>query len=123
MGCDNCVHVGSTVGVPLNKYESNLNIIIEQLKKTNAKLIWASTTLVPEGEAGRFVGDDAKYNTVAFKLMKKHDIAINDLYTVTKAFDKSLFELPGDVHFKKDAYRQLAEQVTAKIKKQLESLK
>ena len=55
----------------LAEYEQNLEGILQVLKATGAKLIWASTTVVPEGEAGRVIGDDVKYNAVASKLMKK----------------------------------------------------
>ena len=36
-----------------DQYRENLQKIVAILKRTDAKLIWASTTPVPEGEAGR----------------------------------------------------------------------
>jgi hypothetical protein len=52
--------VKGTLSVPLDEYEKNLETLVQQLEATGARLIWASTTVVPENEAGRFVGDDVK---------------------------------------------------------------
>lgn len=105
--------------VPLEQYEKNLEKIVRELKKTGARLIWASTTVIPEGEAGRFVGDDKKYNDVAAKIMKKHEIPINDLHALTKDFPGKLFRQPGDVHFTSDGYEKIAKKVVSSIEKQL----
>jgi hypothetical protein len=35
---------------------------------------------VPEGELGRFVGDDEKYNEVAARVIKRHNIPTDDLF-------------------------------------------
>ena len=45
--------------VPIDEYEKNLRKLVSRLKKTKAKLIWRSTTPVPEGCKGRVVGDSA----------------------------------------------------------------
>ena len=50
--------VKGKVTTSLEDYERNLDKLVIRLKKTGAKLIWASTTVVPEGDPGRFVGDD-----------------------------------------------------------------
>jgi arylsulfatase A-like enzyme len=96
-------------------YRRNLETLVNKLNATGAKLIWASTTLVPEGEVGRFVGDDAKYNAIAAEIMKKHGIAINDLHATTKTFAPSLFVKPGNVHFTPAGSKLLAEQVAGAI--------
>lgn len=70
-----------------------------QLKATGATLIWASTTLVPEGEVGRVAGDDKIYNEAATRVMQKHGVAINDLHALSASLDPNLFIRPGDVHF------------------------
>ncbi len=57
--------------VPPAEYEKNLRTLVERLEKTGAKLIWGSTTPVPDGAAGRVVGDSAKYNEIAAKIMKE----------------------------------------------------
>ncbi|MBT8038149.1 MAG: SGNH/GDSL hydrolase family protein [Verrucomicrobiae bacterium] len=97
------------------QYEKNLDQLVTRLKKTNAKLIWAHTTVVPENEAGRKVGDDKRYNEVAAKVMKKHRVTINDLNALTREFPASLFIMPGDVHYTKDGYKKIAKQVSESL--------
>jgi len=48
--------------VPIEQYAKNLEELVKRLKKTGAKLIWASTTPVPEGATGRVKGDEVRYN-------------------------------------------------------------
>lgn len=104
-----------TITTPLEQYEKNLEKLVLRLKKTGATLIWAHTSVVPENEVGRNVGDDAKYNEAATRVMKKHGIAINDIHTLTKEFPPTLFVGPGDVHYKKDGYEKIAKQVAEKL--------
>ena len=107
--------VNGTITTPLPQYEKNLDELVARLKKTNAKLIWAPTTYVPEDEAGRIVGDDMKYNAAAAKIMKKHGVSINDLHTLTSKFPADLFSAPGNVHYTQDGYQKIAQQVTEHI--------
>ncbi len=100
---------------PIDRYESNLEYLVTRLKQTEASLIWASTTVVPEGEPARRVGDDIRYNAVAARVMAKHEIPINDLHALTTGFDQSHFRKPGDVHYKATGSAKLAEQVTKHI--------
>ena len=108
-----------TLSTPLPEYEKNLEKLVIRLKKTGATLIWASTTVVPEGEVGRFVGDDVKYNTAAARVMKKHNVAINDLHKLSASFPPEMFTKPGDVHYKPEGSAKLAEQVVKVISKHL----
>lgn len=107
--------VNGAIAVPLDDYEQNLEKIVAMLKATEAKLIWASTTLVPEGEAGRIVGDEVKYNLVAEKIMQKHGIEVNDLRELSGTFPESYFRGPGDVHFTPEGSEKLAVQVATFI--------
>jgi acyl-CoA thioesterase-1 len=93
----------------LPQYEANLRLIVERLKKTHAKLIWASTTPVPEGSLGRVKDDELKYNEVALRVMKELDVPVDDLHAVA---DK---QLPKNVHFTKEGYQLLAQSVVASI--------
>jgi lysophospholipase L1-like esterase len=68
------------------QYERNLDQMVQRLRATGTTLIWAQTTAVPEVEAGRFIGDDRKYNEAAATVMKKYDIMIDDLHTLTQEF-------------------------------------
>jgi len=112
--------VKGTQAVPPEKYEKNLETIVLRLKKTGAKIIFANTTLVPEGEAGRKVGDDIRYNEVAAKVMARHGIPVNDLHALTTTVPAELFVKPGDVHFKPVGSQKLAEQVSAVIVEQIQ---
>ncbi|MGZ0654893.1 alpha/beta hydrolase fold domain-containing protein [Coraliomargarita sp. W4R53] len=111
--------VNGRIAVPIERYEKNLEQLVIQLKKSGASLIWASTTRVPEDEAGRFVGDELKYNAVAEKIMRKYGVLINDLYALSDSFLPTLSALPGDVHFSKEGSQLLAKQVAAAVKKTL----
>ena len=107
--------VNGTLTTTLEQYEENLEHLVARLKQTGAVLIWAHTTVVPEGEAGRIVGDDKRYNDVAERVMKRHGVAINDLNSMTSGFAPDLFVGPGDVHFTAEGYALLAEQVAEHI--------
>jgi hypothetical protein len=111
------------VSVTPEDYEKNLDQLVTKLKATGATLIWASTTYVPEGETGRHVGDDVKYNEVAARVMKKYGVSINDLHALSASFDPQMFVKPGDVHFTASGSQKLADQVVAKISEVLEKKK
>lgn len=113
--------VNGRILVPIDQYERNLETLVERLRQTGAKLIWASTTLVPEGEDGRFVGDDLKYNAVAERVMKKHGISINDLHGLSAKFPPELFTAPGNVHYTPEGYKKLAAQVVEEIRRVIKS--
>ena len=108
-----------TLTTPLDQYEKNLDRLAGRLKKTKAKLIWAHTTTVPEGEAGRKVGDDDRYNEAAVRVMKKHGIRINDLNSLTDGFPPELFVKPGDVHYKAEGSKKIGQAVAKEISEAL----
>jgi len=100
-------------------YAKNLEAIVERLEKTGATLIFATTTPVPEGEAGRKVGDDTIYNDAARVVMKKHGIEICDLHAVMADKMDRYGKKPGDVHFTDEGSEVLAEAVARKIREAL----
>lgn len=107
--------------VPQDDYEANLTKIVERLKKTNAKLIWRTTTPVPKGAHGRKVGMSAEYNTIAARVIEKtigENAMIDDQYTF--ALDRmSEIQRPADVHFTAEGSEELAEQTVKAILSQL----
>jgi hypothetical protein len=105
--------------VPAEQYGRNLAELVARLRKTGAKLVWASTTAVPEGEVGRFVGDDVRYNQTAAKVMAQDGIPTDDLYAVSKDFPTDLFIGPGNVHFTLEGYERLAESVVRSVREAL----
>ncbi len=80
------------------EYEKNLRELVARLKKTDAKLIWCSTTPVPEGAAGRVADDSIKYNAIATKVMQAENVAINDLHAFASERLKDI-QQPANVHF------------------------
>ncbi len=101
---------------PLAQYETNLRKLVQRLKQTGAKLIWCSTTPVPEGKLNppRSDQDVQAYNAVAAKIMQEEGIAIDDLYAF--ALPKlTEIQRPVNVHFTPEGSQQLAEQVAKNI--------
>ena len=107
--------VNGTVTFTPEEYGENLEKLVMRLKNTHAKLIFATISYVPKGEAGRFFGDDKRYNKVAVRIMKKHNIKINKLNGVSCRIHKNHKKAEGDVHFTSEGYELLAKQVTKKI--------
>ena len=108
--------VNGTLTLTLEEYEKNLDQLVARMAKTGAKLIWASTTVVPDGEAGRKVGDDLKYNGVASRVMEEYGVPTNDLNKLSRTFLPELFTAPGNVHFKAEGSQRLAAQVADSIR-------
>jgi len=111
--------VGGKISTSPEDYEKQIDQLVTRLEATCAKLIWANTTVVPEGEVGRFVGDDEKYNAIAARVMQKHSIPTDDLFTLTKGFAGKYSTKAGDVHYTATGYEKLADQVAATIEKSL----
>ena len=111
--------VNGTQTHSIEQYVANLESIVGELQKTGAALIFATTTPVPEGEAGRKTGDDLRFNEAAVEVMKMHGIAINDLHAVMAGKMKEFAKAPGDVHFTDEGSALLADQVAAAIEKRL----
>jgi len=107
--------VNGTITHTPEQYESNLRKLVERLKQSNATLIWASTTPVPEGDLGRKLGDDLRYNAVAAGIMKEHTIRINDLHAHILPKMSEFQTQPGNVHFKPEGSLFLGEKVVEEI--------
>ena len=106
----------------LDQYETKLRMIVKNLKTTGARLIWATTTPVPDGEAGRIKGDELKYNAIAAKIMGENNIPINDLHAhMTRRLKE--FQKKGNVHFDAAGSKHLAEKVADDVLKALSTKK
>jgi hypothetical protein len=110
---------GSHQQVPPAEYEANLRKLVKRMKETGAVLIWRNTTPVPEGAAGRVVGDSAKYNAIAAKVMEENGISTNDLFTVSEGFAEGM-QLPANVHYSAEGSDALADAVVLSIVEGLE---
>src|SRR5581483_5167349 len=86
--------------VPIEVYERNLETLVARLRKTGAKLIWATTTPVPEGKQNplRESADVERYNAAARRIMQANAITIDDLYSAVPQKIPEV-QLPANVHF------------------------
>ncbi len=102
--------------VPLEDYEKNLRELVKKLKASGAKLVWASTTPVPEAKTNppRNAEDVARYNDVAKKIMDETGVAIDDLYAFALPKLKEI-QLPANVHYSAKGYEALAGEVAKSI--------
>jgi acyl-CoA thioesterase-1 len=86
----------------IKEYKTNLDEICKYLRVNypKAKLIFATTTAVPENAKGRFAGDSIKFNKAALEVLENYpNIAINDLYTFTKPNREQWKQATGNVHY------------------------
>lgn len=88
-------------------YRENLQELVNILKRSNAQLVFVTTTYVPENEKGRFSEDAVKYNAIAKDVMKKNGIAVNDIFKRSKEVHKKYGEALDDVHYTKKGYQEL----------------
>ena len=102
----------------LEKYAENLRQIIRRLRPTGARLIFATTTPIPEVTTGRWFDSIPARNAVAVQVMQSNGVAICDLYSAIFPQRKE-FERPGDVHFTQAGSIVLAQSVADCIQAQL----
>ncbi len=112
---------GNIREVDIDDYEENLRTLVEKLKKTGARLVWATTTPVPSGglTTPRDSADVVRYNDVAKMVMNEKDVVISDLYGRVEPYVRFL-QLAGSVHFSDYGYAVLALQAAQDIESQLQ---
>lgn len=131
-GLHDLKHVNSSTGegstdpndplqADLKQYKKNLEQIVDYLKSTGAKLIFATTTPYPDKMNGplRDPGMSEKYNKIARKIMLRNHIPVNDLYLFAEPRLKEI-QIPSNVHFTEEGYRQLGIKVAERIRELLE---
>ena len=97
-------------------YVNRLEAIVGRLEKTGAKLVWASTTPIPDNPAQKQTARSiVEKNALAAEVMRKHGIPTDDLFA---ALTPRLAELqnPHDVHFTGAGYEFLGARVAAAIR-------
>ena len=103
-------------GTPAADYVQRLEAIVARLEKTGAKLVWASTTPIPDNPAQKQTARSiVEKNALATEVMRKHGIPTDDLFA---ALTPRLAELqnPNDVHFTGAGYEFLGARVAAAIR-------
>ncbi|MFY0714914.1 SGNH/GDSL hydrolase family protein [Seonamhaeicola sp. NFXS20] len=109
--------VNGTITFGAEDYEKNLETLVKLIKKhSDAELIFATTTYVPENEAGRFSEDAIKYNAIAKKIMKANGVKINDIFEVSKKIHGDYGKGNDDVHYTEKGYELLGEYISEFIK-------
>ena len=98
-------------------YERQLREITKKLQATGARLVFATTTPVPEGgvRPHRDVQDPERYNAIAREIMQAHGAEVVDLYAFALARQAQI-QPRVDVHFTKQGSRLLGEHVAAKVR-------
>ena len=100
---------------PIADYAKRLEEITKRLKATGAKIIWATTTPIPDDAAKQqMAASIVERNKVALGIMQANGVIIDDLY------EKILPELvkyqrPKDVHFTEEGYDFFGKNVGACI--------
>ncbi|MDX2179578.1 MAG: SGNH/GDSL hydrolase family protein [Bryobacteraceae bacterium] len=106
--------------VPLDRYQANLRHIVARLKRTPAKLIFATTTPAPLGKLSppRNPPDVLDYNVAARAIMAEEGVALNDLFSLALP-QLTEIQQKENVHFTAAGYQKLGEQVAAAIRRHL----
>lgn len=107
----------------LEDYEKNLEAIVQEIKRTSdARLIFVTTSYVPEDEAGRYKKDAQKYNKVAKRIMKKYNVTVNDIYKESKSIHTKFGKGTDDVHYFEQGYEQLSKKIVEFLEVQINGL-
>jgi lysophospholipase L1-like esterase len=100
---------------PLVDYTKRLEELLERLEKTGAKIVWASTTPIPDDPAKKqSAASVVERNAAAAMLVKKRGHSIDDLFSeISPKLDT--LQNPNDVHFNAAGYDFLGTQVAVSI--------
>jgi Ca2+-binding RTX toxin-like protein len=100
---------------PLANYATRLEQLVERLKQTDAKLVWASSTPIPDVTHKYSAESIVQRNAVAADLMQEHEIDVSDLFTaITPRLAE--MQIPNDVHFFGPGNEFLGSQVATFLK-------
>jgi hypothetical protein len=110
-------------------YAQRLETLVVRMKKTEAKLIWATTTPVPPKPESTMLKRwkkevvidqdlERQYQEAALQVMKKHGVQVDDLYALLKP-RRSEFQADDNVHFSAGGSALMAKQVADCILKAL----
>jgi lysophospholipase L1-like esterase len=104
----------------VDEYQANLDSLVTIMKKiSGAKLIFITTTYIPENEAGRFSEDVMIFNRAAKKVMEKHSVTINDIYENSIRIHKAYGIGNDDVHYTDKGNEELAKLIADFLEKEI----
>lgn len=104
-------------------YTEQLRRIVAVLDRTDATLIFATTTPVPSDKVRpkRDPQDVIRYNRIARDVVTDYDVQINDLYEFAmKRLER--IQRPDNVHFTQEGSEELARQVARHIRRALKGV-
>lgn len=81
------IDAGGVVSTDAKQYETNLDELVRRLRAAvpDAKLVWASTTPIRHSSSKVFrIGSEIEYNAIAERVMKRHRVPTNDMYSYVK---------------------------------------
>jgi len=100
---------------PLTEYGARLEQLVQRMAKTGAKLVWASTTPIPDDAPKQQTAASViERNQLAAKIMEKYGVKTDDLF---EAITPQLATLqnPNDVHFNAAGYDFLGQTVATAV--------
>jgi lysophospholipase L1-like esterase len=110
--------------VPMDEYESNVRTILGHLRdRTDARLIWATTTPVHEKLhaeqklSRRRESDVTSYNAIATRVAHELDVEVDDLCTAVLGYGPDALWSSDGVHFSDAGSRFLGTQVARAIRR------
>jgi acyl-CoA thioesterase-1 len=105
---------GGHQNVPPDQYAKNLRELVARLKKTGAKLIFATTTPVPADLHSYVKAAELPYNVVAKRIMNEEGVTLNDLWAFASPQLDQIQE-HGNPHFTSKGSALLAQQIAQVI--------
>jgi acyl-CoA thioesterase-1 len=106
---------GAHIQFTVEEYARQMELWVKELKRTGAKLVFATTTPVPEGAGGSIPYIDVTpYNDAAKAIMATNGIAVNDLYAFAYPRLTEL-QIANNVHFTAYGSSELARQTHSVI--------
>lgn len=110
------IHDKST---PVGDYTNRLEQLVARMEKTGAKIIWASTTPIPDDPAKKQSSASiVERNEAAAGVMRRHGVVVDDLFAfITPHLARA--QNPNDVHFNAEGYDLLGGRVAEEILKVL----
>lgn len=100
---------------PIDDYKQRLQQLVDRMSKTGAKLVWATTTPIPDDSSkNQRASSIVEKNAAAEEVMRAAGVASDDLFgAVTPHLVE--FQNPNDVHFNANGYEFLGRQVALSL--------
>ncbi len=102
--------------IPTETYLKNLETIVARLKATGAKVIFATTTPIPDDLTKKKnpATTVVERNQAAIEIMKKNNVPVDDLFTAITP-KVAEYQNVKDVHFKEEGYDYMGKAVAESI--------